>query len=177
MLFRRAPLYAFCLTAALALSPISTSAAALSTMSADPLGAHVRGLTPQMKALIEQGRRRSATFKALIETLNKSDVVVYLEQTKALPNGLDGRLMFLTSAGGVRYLHAQLTTALNHDELIAVTAHELQHAVEVALHPEVRNSPTLAALYERIGVRTAVKDRYDTAAAQTTGRRVRSELS
>ena len=178
MLSRRVRLTALCLTAALALTPTAPlSAYPINTAAADPLGPHVRGLSPKMKQLIEQGRRRSATFKNLVEILNQSDIIVYLEDTSAVPTGLDGRLMFLTSAGGVRYLHAQVTNSLHLDELIAVAAHELQHAVEVATHPEVRDTVTLALLYERIGVKTSGKDRYDTAAAQSTGRRVRAELS
>jgi hypothetical protein len=176
MRFRRASVYAFCLAVAIALTQVPTSAAAPPGAVADPLSPRVRGLSPKMKELIEQGTRRSRTFKSLVETLNKSDIVVYLEQSSTLPSGLDGRLTFLTSAGGVRYLHAQVTSGLNMNELIAVAGHELQHAVEVAAHLEVRDSVTLAVLYERIGVRTEVKDRYDTSAAQSAGRRVRAEL-
>ena len=115
--------------------------------------------------------------RSLVNTLNQSNIVVYLETTTALPSGLDGRLTFLTSAGGVRYLHAHITNNLGVEELIAIAAHELQHALEVAIHPEVHDSNTRALLYERIGVRLTTKDRYDTLAAQSTGRRVRAELS
>jgi hypothetical protein len=178
MLSRRIPLFALCLTAALALSHSAPlSAYPIDMAAVDPLRPRVRGLSPKMKELISQGNRRSATFRSLVETLNQSNIVVYLENTNALPSGLDGRLTFLTSAGGVRYLHAQITNSLNVEELIAVAAHELQHAVEVAVHPEVRDAATLGLLYERIGVRTTTKDRYDTVAAQSTGKRVRAELS
>ena len=148
MLSRRVPLFALCLTATLAFTVAApVSAYPINTAAADPLRPHVRGLSPKMKELIELAKRRSATFKSLVETLEQSDVVVYLENTKALPSGLDGRLMFLTKAGGVRYLHAQVTASLNAEELIAVVAHELQHAVEVAAHPEVRDAATLGSLY------------------------------
>ena len=178
MLCKRAPLFALCLATSSALAlPSPVAAYPINAAARDPLGAHVRGLTPKMKDLIEQGKRRSATFRALVEALNDSDVVLYLDTSSALPSGLDGRLIFLTSAGGVRYLHAQLTNGLGIEELLAVAGHELQHAVEVATHPEVRDSATLALLYERIGVRMPAKDRYDTIAAQTAGRRVRAEVS
>lgn len=179
MLPRRVPLFALCLATAFALTlDAPLSAYPLNAAAVDPLRPHVRGLTPKMKELIALGKRRSATFRSLVETLDQSDIVVYIESTNALPSGLDGRLMFLTSAGGVRYLHAQVTAGLNVEELIAVAAHELQHAVEVAMHPEVRDSVTLGLLYERIGVRsTAARERYDTAAAQLAGKRVRAELS
>lgn len=143
----------------------------------DPLGSHVRGTTPAINELIARGAARSATFRQLIDQLNKTDVVVYLETNVSLPAGLEGRLMFLTAAGGVRYLHAQVTDGLRFEELIAIAGHELQHAMEVAAHPKVRDAQGMRALYERIGMRTGTHDRYDTAEAQSTGRRVRAELS
>jgi hypothetical protein len=142
----------------------------------DPVGKRLRGLSPKANEVIERGTKRSATFRTLVETIAKSDLVVYLETTKNLPAGLDGRLMFLTSAGGVRYLHVQVTTGLGIDQLVAIAGHELQHAVEVAAHPEVRDPSTLAALYRRIGIPGIAKDRYDTLGAQATGKRVRAEL-
>jgi hypothetical protein len=141
------------------------------------LGSHVRGTTPGTNALIARGAKRSSTFRKLIEDLNASDVVVYLELVNDLPAGLDGRLSFMTAAGGVRYVRAQVISDLGFQELIAVAGHELQHAIEVATHPEVRDGATLAALYERIGTPGVVKNRYDTNAAQSTGKRVRAELS
>lgn len=142
----------------------------------DPVGKRLRGLSPRANEVISRGTKRSATFRTLVETIAKSDLVVYLETTKSLPAGLDGRLMFLTAAGGVRYLHVQVTSDLAIDQLVAIAAHELQHAVEVAAHPEVIDPTTLAALYQRIGIPGIVKNRYDTLGAQSTGKRVRAEL-
>jgi hypothetical protein len=174
MLFR-ARLHPFCLVMALCVaSPAMRAEPA--PAAGDPLGSHVRGTTPAITALITRGAERSPTFRQLIEQLNASDIVVYLETNAPLPAGLEGRLMFLTSAGGVRYLHAQVRSGLGFEQIIAVAGHELQHALEVAAHPKVRDAHGMRALYERIGVRTGTPDRYDTAEAQSTGRRVRSEL-
>ena len=176
MLFGRTTLRNVCLVLAV-ICPALVTAEPLSGGSRDYLGLHVRGATPKIKALIEDGIRRSPTFRTLVERLNKSDVVVYLNVTRDMPAGLDGRLSFMTYAGSVRYLHAQVLEGLGTDATIAVAAHELQHAVEVAEHVEVRSADALAVLYERIGERSPVAhNRYDTAAARTTGRRVRQEL-
>jgi hypothetical protein len=140
------------------------------------LGAHVRGLTPEMVRLIDHGTQRSATFKSLVTALNNSDVVVYLGTSMRLPKGVDGRLVFMTSAGGVRYLYAEVIAGLSLNELVATVGHELQHALEVATHAEVRDAASLASLYERIGIPSHTKNRYDTVAAQSAGRRVRAEL-
>jgi hypothetical protein len=175
MLFR-VHVHGFCLTAALlAASPVMSAES--DAVAGDPLGSHVRGATPAVKALIARGAQRSPTFKGLIEQLNASDVVVYLETTEALPARLDGRLVFITAAGGVRYLRVQVAPGLGFEQLIAVAGHELQHALEVAMHPEVRDTDGMRTLYERIGVASGIRDRYDTVAAQSTGRRVRAEMS
>jgi hypothetical protein len=177
MLLPRIPACVFCVFVALAFAPsVPIAAAPIDATAPDPLGAHVRPLTAKMKEVIDLGRRRSATFRELIDRLNRADVIVYLESTPTLPAGLDGRLMFMTYAGGVRYLHAQVTSSLNVEELVAVAGHELQHAIEVASHPEVRDRASLALLYTQIGVETTMKHRYDTRDAQATGRRVRAEL-
>lgn len=168
---------ALCLTLVLTVSPLQPLWAGTTTTAAkDPVMPRVRGMTPKMKALIDIGTKRSTTFRELVKRLNESDVIVFLDTHPNLPSGLDGRLVFLTSAGNTRYLHAQLTPGLNLEELISVAAHEMQHAVEVAMHPEVRDAATLGLLYQRIGIPGVVKNRYDTRAAQSTGRRVRAEL-
>ena len=176
MLFERTARWTICLALSLA-APALSWAEPLPAGPRDHLGSHVRGATPKIKSLIEEGIRRSPTFRKLVERLNDSDVVVYLNVTNDLPPGLDGRLSFMTYAGSVRYMHAQIIDGLGIDGAIAIAAHELQHAVEVAEHPDVRSVEALAALYERIGERSPVAhNRYDTAAARRTGRRVRQEL-
>jgi hypothetical protein len=61
--------------------------------------------------------------------------------------------------------------------MLSVAGHELQHALEVAAHPEVRDAATLGTLYEKIGIGMAHRGRFDTVAAQQAGRKVRNELS
>jgi hypothetical protein len=162
------------LATAVCLAPVPAACVPDATPSV--IGARVRGVTPKITEMIQNGIRRSRSFRDLINELERSDVIVYLEVTKNLPAGLDGRLMFMTAAGPVRYLHAQLTSRLDFDELIAVAGHELQHALEVANHPEVTDALSLAMLYERIGIRTPIVGRYDTTAARVMGQRVRAEL-
>ena len=139
------------------------------------IGQRVRGATPAVHALLALGIRRSPTFARLVEALNATDVLVHVETTRDLPKGLDGRLSFMATAGGVRYLRVQALSTVDFDGLIAIVGHELQHALEVAAHPEVRVSADLRQLYERIGI-PGVKGRYDTAAARLIGRLVREEL-
>ena|SRR5215207_11087632 len=141
------------------------------------IGPHVRGATPQITALIKRAISRSPTFAALVEALNRTDVIVYIEPVHRLPSGVDGQLAFSGAAGPLRYLRAQVIGDLEEDAMLAIAGHELQHALEVAAHPEVRDRATLRTLYERIGIGMSRKGRFDTAAAQQAGRKVRNELS
>lgn len=156
---------------------VSSSAAAAGLERAEPLpGAHVRGATHGENALIREGVRRSQTFAKIVDQINGTDVVVYVSRPQRLPSGLDGRLTFMTSAGGIRYLHAEVIGGLGPEDTLSILGHELQHALEVAMHPEVRDSSSLGVLYERIGEKQHVANRFDTAAARRTGSRVRQEL-
>ena len=176
MLFGRTALRNICLALSLAL-PALASGEPLAGGRPDYLGLHVRGATPRVKTLIDEGMRRSPTFRALVERLNRSDVVVYISLASDLPTGLEGRLCFMTYAGSVRYLHAQVRDGLGVDGIIAVAGHELQHAVEVAEHPDVKDAQGLEGLYQRIGERSSItENRYDTPATRSMGRRVRQEL-
>lgn len=140
-------------------------------------GTHVRGATPRMCRLLEEAIKRSPTFATLVAALRDTNVIVHVEETIHLPVGVDGRLSFVTAAGGVRYLRAQVAAGRGLIDTMAVVGHELQHAVEVALHDEVRDQDTFRALYQRIGDHPAHADRFDTAAARDAGRRVRNEMN
>ena len=144
--------------------------------SIDPIGPRVRGATPEMQRLIETGIRRSATFASLVSALNRTNVIVYVQDTRDLPSGVDGQLAVSTGKTTQRYLRAQVLKGLGSSEMMVVVAHELQHALEVAAHEEVRDSKTLGELYRKIGVEARM-GRFDTLAAQATGSRVRNELS
>jgi hypothetical protein len=61
-------------------------------------------------------------------------------------------------------------------ETIALIGHELRHAIEIAEAPDVFDQATMISLYERIGQRGSGLHRYDTLAAQNSGRRVKLEL-
>jgi hypothetical protein len=126
--------------------------------------------------LVVQGTRRSATFAGLVAAVNASDVIVYIESVKKLPPNIAGQLMIVPVAQGPRYLRIQVLDRLASDATIALIGHELQHALEVAAAPDVKDQAGLASLYKRIGEPGGLAHSFDTRAAQNTGRRVRLEL-
>jgi hypothetical protein len=137
----------------------------------------VRATSPDVQQLLARGMRHSRTFADLMASLDISDVIVYVEINRKLPPAIAGRMLFATaSQDGPRYLRVQIDGNGSTDMQIAALGHELRHALEVAGAPEVRNEEGLARFYQRVGTRGPVSGSYDTAAAQTTGRRVLFEL-
>jgi hypothetical protein len=136
----------------------------------------IRSVDHSVRRLMRRGYRNSATFAGLVARLQRSDVIVYVEDVPRLPGGLEGRMMMLPRSNGYRYVRIQLALRGAPEDAIAVLAHELQHAVEVAEAVEVNDTDGLQRLYERIGVRSGPLV-YDTVAAQQTGRIVRRELA
>jgi hypothetical protein len=138
---------------------------------------HVRGVGSVMDGVIAEGAARSRTFADLLARLNRSDVFVYVEASRDLPSALSARLLFLAPlAPAYRYVRVQIRAGRPIDEAVALVAHELRHALELAEASDVRDQAALIRLYERIGESGRGLHRYDTAAARDTGRRVREEL-
>lgn len=140
-------------------------------------GRHVRPVDARLRLAVTDGLRRSATLANLVLALDRSDVIVYLETGTSLHPSLAGRLLMATTTPASRYLRIQIAPWLRGNELIAIIGHELQHALEVARSPDVRDEASLAALYRTIGHGAEGSHRYDTVAAQAAGRQVRSELA
>lgn len=116
--------------------------------------------------------------------LEASDVIVHVVPGQPEPAGTHGALAFVTSVGRHRFLRVTIDARLAPAMLIALLAHELQHAAEVARASWVVDEASFAELYDRIGTRSCTRQShpcYETAAARlTTGRvlvEMRGELS
>ena len=114
-------------------------------------GSHVRTMDTRLHAEIDEGLARSSLFRDLVARLDASDVIVYVETECAMSPRLFGRLTFMASGGGRRYVNVHVSCALTDSEQIAALGHELRHAVEIADAPSVVDEASLAAEYRRIG--------------------------
>jgi hypothetical protein len=91
-----------------------------------------------------------------------------------------GRLLFVSAAGGLRYVVVRLARLQSRAQQIAILAHELQHAVEIADTPAIVDGPSLAREYQRFGranhwsAGEAVS--FDTDAAVAMGQKVMAEI-
>ncbi|MEO7156846.1 MAG: hypothetical protein ABI039_04745 [Vicinamibacterales bacterium] len=140
--------------------------------------ARLRPQDARLTSLLRQGAARSTTFKALVDRIEASHVIVYVAINPLMKAGLAGMVTWMTRAGDYRYLRASISTDLTPDQMIATLAHELQHAVEVIEDESVTDEASLVALYRRIGRQSGSSGpmRWETVAAQETGFKVRREL-
>jgi hypothetical protein len=147
----------------------------------DGLSFHVRITDPELRRLVRDGLQTSPTFRALVDRLIGSDVIVYLECDRFPANGVDGRLSFATSAGGYRYLLIRVRQRGSRQHQMALLAHELRHAVEVVDTPAIVDGESMAREYARIGYLTRWAQlpvtTFDTAAAVQAGYEVLRELT
>ena len=135
----------------------------------------IRPMHAPVESLVAAGMARSATFRALVRHLEASDVIVYIEARHDLRRGVGASMKYVTSSASDRFLRIQLNAAYNTNTLVALLGHELQHAVEVADHPEVQSADDLRVFYRKTGVRTG-PDAFDSTAARETGYLVREEI-
>ena len=141
-------------------------------------GPRIRPQDDRTTTSIGAGVARSASFRALVERIEASDVFVYVGMSPLLKSTMAGRLTWMTRAGGFRYVRAAISTGLSPDQIIASLGHELQHVVEVIDDGSVVDEKSLESLYKRIGRRSyaSVTAAWETVAAQDAGTRVRREL-
>jgi hypothetical protein len=139
---------------------------------------HVRPLTDTAASLLAAATRGSSIVRGLVADIEQTDVVVYLTDSMT---GSEGEaptyLAFVCSAGGTRYLVVRIDSAIAlTSRRIALLAHELRHALEVAGAPAVVDSVSMGQLYRRIGWQCG-QGRFETAAAVATGLRVKNQLA
>lgn len=165
------------------LLPIVALCATLLTSTAfaakGPTGeVRLRPQDSRLEQVLKEGARRSTTFKALVDRIEASNVIVYVAINPTMKSSLSGMLTWMTRAGDHRYVRASIRPDLTFDQMIATLAHELQHAVEVIEDASVIDEKSLVALYRRIGHQNsnATPARWETTAAQQAGFQVRREL-
>jgi hypothetical protein len=145
------------------------------------LRGHIRTTDDRLRRLLDQGLRSSPTFRALVQRLLESDVVVYLWWDSPRQRVTDGRLTFVSAAGGYRYVVVRLLAMASAERQIAIMAHELRHAIEIADAPDVVDGESLTREYRRIGFLSSLPFAenlaFDTNAAVEAGLRVLRELT
>ena len=110
------------------------------------LGSHLRSEDPIVIWLIAAGRENSPTFRRLVDTIDASDVLVYV-RVDQLPPKLGGKIAFMAGAAGIRYVQIVLSARADVVQMLPIFGHELQHAVEVARDPAIVDRQSMAEEY------------------------------
>src|SRR5262245_38055700 len=127
------------------------------------------------RTLLTDGLSRSYTFRRLVERLHESDVIVHvMARPVRAALSIDGGLQFLGATTTDRIVRVVLFRNIDHERMIAMLGHELQHAVEVANAPELRSQRALDAYYRLHGVRGDLGQ--DTSEAREVEWKIRTEV-
>jgi hypothetical protein len=163
-------------TAILACTLTAVAATGVEPMIPTPAATsyHVRTTDSRVRGWLSIGASRSRTFQELLRRLERSDVIVYAQVVNRIVGGSAAQLLFVTSTATARYLRIEINGDGPPVQMVALLAHELQHAVEIADAPRAVDSRSMATLYMRPG-ENAVS--YDSIAARVTGDRVRNEVA
>jgi hypothetical protein len=161
-------------------------ALAVPTAAARPLSPSVKNVRARDAAaalLLRFGTEKSARFRELVETLEQSNVIVYIEVRQDSEHPVGGGLTFLGEAHGIRWVRATIDSGtMNYARtcqdivrLTSILGHELQHALEASQAETLRDEAEFASHFRSIGVDEGPKI-LDTMAARRVGARVADEL-
>ncbi|HYN05987.1 MAG TPA: hypothetical protein VES67_01230 [Vicinamibacterales bacterium] len=133
----------------------------------------IRPLSDGARQVVEEAARRSPTIARLLRIIEQSDAIVYVQLQFDLRG--EGATSLMAVNGQCRFIRVAIGRTLTGYRRIEILGHELQHAVEIILAPEVRDSSSLRRLFSRIGwLLTDVS--FESGEAIDVERRVRFEL-
>ena len=139
----------------------------------------VKPADAEIRRLVSEGHRRSATFRALMKELHESNLIVTIQYGACANGRIRSCVSDVQSDGRQRFVRVKVDSRTTDDRLIATIAHELQHAVEIARDPSVSTPEEALALYRKIALgacRQGTSDKCETQAALDIESRVNDEL-
>jgi hypothetical protein len=141
----------------------------------DAASGRVRSSSAAIARLIQQARERSKTFRSLVEAINASDGIVYVEEGTC-GHGMPACLMTVTVAGPHRMLWVKVDTRKAGSDAMWLIGHELRHAIEVLNDRSVTSQVDMYLFYSKVGQKQNGERSFETAAAIEAGEAVREEL-
>jgi hypothetical protein len=162
---------------AIALAAICSSIAAAPPAVSEASGiGEVRAPKPDARRLLADARGESAIVRDLLTRIADTDVIAFvqLDRTRSIPRGATA---LLTAVADRRYLVVNINPDHDRATLIAVLGHELQHVLEVARSPHVRDEVAFRRLFQRIGQDPGAVDHFETDQADLVGRQIWMEVA
>ena len=146
----------------------------ITTSADDGTGRRVRSSHAYIRAMIDEAVERSATFRKLVQSIEATDGIVYVEQGICGHNVRACLALHVTPAGAFRILRVVVDARQPDWEVMSSIGHELRHAIEVLENVTIKTSEAIYLFYAREGA--MVKDSFETEAAVRAGNAVRNEV-
>ena len=141
----------------------------------ETVGPRVRSSHPYIRAMIEEAAQRSPTFRRLIENIEATDGIVYVEQGVCGHHVRACLAMMVTPTGDYRFLRVLIDARQPDWNVMATIGHELQHALEVLENRTITTSEAIYLFYKREG--ETMDDHFETGAAERMGDIVSKEVT
>jgi hypothetical protein len=155
----------------------SNAAAECDSSACQPLlapDARVRGASARVATAIRDATAGSSTFRHLVDQIGTTDGVVYVMEGQC-QRGLRACLLLdMSVMGPNRVLWIHIDPRKMDRDLMGSIGHELQHALEVLSHRNIRSGSAMTLLYHKDGSKEG--GHFETDAAIKTGHAVRAEL-
>ena len=149
------------------------------TQPGEPAGTeigHVRSHHQALRAMIATASEQSSTFRRMVETINASDGIVYIEPG-VCRHGVRACLVKVTSAGRYRSLFVNVDITKAERKLMAAIGHELRHAIEILGEPGVTDRASMYFFYKYNSDRGSFSSpAFETVAAIEAGDTVADEI-
>ena len=136
---------------------------------------HVRSANPSIVALISLASQQSKTFRGLVETIDASNGIVYVESGDC-GRGVRACLVSLTTDGGHRFLRVHVNMGEAEWDLMGSIGHELRHTIEVMSNQSVTDTAGLHYFYLHAGSTGGFLTPFETKAAIEAGAAIRAEV-
>jgi hypothetical protein len=134
----------------------------------------VRPESVDARALVARGAAKSPTIRDLIDRLENGDVTVYVRLARCA-GGVPACLLWASEVGRPRRVLIKMDPfGGSPDELTALLAHELEHALDVAESPEIIDLDSFRRSFARRGWNGSAG--FETAHARAITKRVAAEL-
>jgi len=135
----------------------------------------VRASNAAIVTLIQHASERSNTFRGLLNTINASDGIVYIEPGMC-GHGMRACFVNVTKAGSNRMLWVMVDARGVDCDVMGLIGHELQHTVEVLSDPRVTDATAMHFFYEQMADEQSDGRVFETIAATKAGETVREEV-
>lgn len=134
----------------------------------------VRSANPAIATLIGTGMTNSQTFRSIVERINASDGIVYIDEGDC-GNAVRGCLKAVATSATNRIVLVRIRLVKPDRDVVATIGHELQHALEILNDPAVTDSAAMFRFYTR-EARRRLGGGFETAAAVKAERAVHAEM-